>query len=55
MPDCRLGIKLTKGAIRLFTDPYQSDIIISSPIAMVSLSLTLFRLKGLLAACVCMP
>lgn len=31
----RLGVKITQGALRLFTDPYQSDIIIASPIAMV--------------------
>ncbi|GIL58206.1 hypothetical protein Vafri_13325 [Volvox africanus] len=32
----RLGIKVTKGAIRLFADLYNSDIIVASPIALAT-------------------
>ncbi|KXZ45449.1 hypothetical protein GPECTOR_54g190 [Gonium pectorale] len=32
----RLGIKVTKGAIRLFADLYQSDIIVASPLALAT-------------------
>ncbi|GFR41586.1 hypothetical protein Agub_g2307, partial [Astrephomene gubernaculifera] len=32
----RLGIKVTKGAIRLFADLYQSDIIVASPVALAT-------------------
>ncbi|KAJ9521729.1 hypothetical protein QJQ45_015356 [Haematococcus lacustris] len=32
----RLGIKVTRGAIRLFSDLYQSDIIVASPLALAT-------------------
>ncbi len=38
----RLGIKITRGAVRLYTDFYDSDIIVASPIALV----TMFEEQG---------
>eukprot|EP00198_Chlamydomonas_reinhardtii_P002817 XP_001692153.1 predicted protein [Chlamydomonas reinhardtii] len=32
----RLGIKVTKGAVKLFADLYQSDIIVASPVALAT-------------------
>eukprot|EP00884_Botryococcus_braunii_P006841 jgi/Botrbrau1/16158/Bobra.0309s0007.1 len=32
----RLGIKITRGAVRLFTDFYKSDVVVASPIGLVA-------------------
>jgi U3 small nucleolar RNA-associated protein 25 len=33
---CRLGIRITRGQIKLFADPMQSDIIIASPVGLAT-------------------
>jgi U3 small nucleolar RNA-associated protein 25 len=33
---CRLGIRITRGQIKLFADPMQSDIIVASPVGLAT-------------------